>query len=73
MFDDDRSASRLGQLCAMRVERTLDTVLIRLQREFDLGCVERFNDELDGALAHSTQELVFVSPLHSLGRSRPTD
>lgn len=58
MFDDDRSASRLGQLCAMHVERSLGTVLIRLRGEFDLGCVERFANELDGALAPSAEKLV---------------
>jgi hypothetical protein len=50
MFEDDRSARRLGQLCSMRVERALDAVLIRLQGEFDLGCVERFQEE---STAHS--------------------
>ncbi len=58
MLQDDRAATRIGQLCSMRIERTLDTVLVRLQGDFDLACVEQFGDELDGALEYDTKMLV---------------
>ena len=58
MFDHDRAARRLGQLCSMRVERQLATVQIRLRGEFDMSCAERFEDELDGALEPDTRALI---------------
>ena len=39
---DDREPRRLAQLCSVRVERDLDTVLIHLNGEFDAGCERRF-------------------------------
>ena len=58
MFDDDRAARRLGQLCSMRIERTHGTVRIRLHGEFDTACVERFEDELESAIEDETETLV---------------
>lgn len=58
MLEDDWSSTRLGQLCSMRVERTLETVLIRLHGEFDLGCVERFREEFVGVVEPETKVLV---------------
>src|SRR5262249_34855132 len=58
------SASRLGQLCSMRVERSHNTVTVRLQGEFDLGCVERFEEGLDSALGRWTDGLIV--DLHGL-------
>jgi anti-sigma B factor antagonist len=58
LLDDDRAARRLGQLCSMRIERTLGTVLIRMQGEFDMACGERFQDELEGALEDETEVLI---------------
>lgn len=55
---DDRAAKRLAQLCSMRVEQQLDTVLIRLHGEFDLTCEEPFREELAGALDANTTTLV---------------
>jgi anti-anti-sigma factor len=42
----------------MRVERTLGTVLVRLHGEFDVACVERFEEELEGALDDEAQTLI---------------
>jgi anti-anti-sigma factor len=55
---DDRVVKRLAQLCSMRVEQRLDTVLIRLHGEFDLTCEEPFLDELAPALDEHTTALV---------------
>jgi anti-sigma B factor antagonist len=41
----------------MRIGRSNGTVTIRLQGEFDMACVERFEDELDGALDAETEVL----------------
>jgi anti-anti-sigma factor len=41
----------------MRIERSNGAVAIRLQGEFDMACVERFQDELDGALDGETEAL----------------
>ena len=57
MLEHDQAPRRLGQLCSMRIERTLGAVLIRLHGEFDLSCVERFEDELGGVLERETQAL----------------
>jgi anti-sigma B factor antagonist len=58
VLDHDRAASRLGQLCSMRVARTPGTVLIQLHGEFDCACVERFEQELTGALDGEAEMLV---------------
>ena len=42
----------------MRIEQSDGTVVIRLHGEFDRACVERFEDELDGALDGETEALV---------------
>jgi anti-sigma B factor antagonist/stage II sporulation protein AA (anti-sigma F factor antagonist) len=55
---DDRTAKRLAQLCSMRVEQQLNTVLIRLHGEFDLSCEEPFREELARALDEDTTSLV---------------
>jgi anti-anti-sigma factor len=55
---DDRAAKRLAQLCSLRVERQLDTVLVRLHGEFDVTCEEPFCGELARALDHDTTTLV---------------
>jgi anti-anti-sigma factor len=55
---DGRAPKRLAQLCSMRVERQLDTVLIHLHGEFDLTCEEPFSDELARALEEKTTSLV---------------
>jgi anti-anti-sigma factor len=55
---DDRAAKRLAQMCSMRVEQQLDTVLIRLDGEFDLTCEEPFRDELARSLEEETATLV---------------
>jgi anti-sigma B factor antagonist len=55
---DDRAAKRLAQLCSMRVELELDTVMIRLHGEFDLTCEEPFRDELVRALDEDSTTLV---------------
>jgi anti-anti-sigma factor len=55
---DGRAVKRLAQLCSMRVERQLDTVLIRLDGEFDLTCEEPFRDELARAPDEDTTNLV---------------
>jgi anti-anti-sigma factor len=55
---DDREAKRLAQLCSMRVEQQLDTMLIRLHGEFDLTCEEPFCEELAGVLDANTTTLV---------------
>ena len=57
-MEQDRAARRLGQLCSMRIERRLGTMLVRLHGEFDVSCVERFEDELDGALERETEVLI---------------
>jgi anti-sigma B factor antagonist len=57
LSENDRGPRRLGQLCSMRIERGDGTVVIRLQGEFDMACVERFEDELDGALNDETEAL----------------
>ena len=58
MLDHDRAPQRLGQLCSMRVERTLGTVQIRLNGEFDVSCVERFEDQLASAVEPETAVLI---------------
>ncbi len=58
MLDDDRVATRLGQLCTMRFERTLGAVVVRLQGEFDLGCVGRFREQLEGVLDDEVKTLI---------------
>jgi anti-sigma B factor antagonist len=55
---DDRAATRLAQLCSMRVEQQLDAVLIRLHGEFDLTCEEPFREELARSLGEGTTTLV---------------
>jgi anti-anti-sigma factor len=55
---DGRVAKRLAQLCSMRVEQQLDTVLIRLHGEFDLTCEEPFCDELARSLDEDTRTVV---------------
>jgi anti-sigma B factor antagonist len=55
---DGREAKRLAQLCSMRVEQRIDTVLIRLQGEFDLTCEVPFRDELTFTLDADTTTLV---------------
>jgi anti-sigma B factor antagonist len=55
---DERETKRLAQLCSARVERDLDTVLIRLHGEFDLACERPFLEELEGALDGQTRALV---------------
>jgi anti-anti-sigma factor len=42
----------------MRIERSNGSVAIRLQGEFDMACVERFEDELDDTLDGETEALV---------------
>jgi anti-sigma B factor antagonist len=55
---DDRADKRLAQLCSMRVEQQLDTVLIALHGEFDVTCEEPFCRELASALEEETTALV---------------
>jgi anti-sigma B factor antagonist len=55
---DGRGAKRLAQLCSMRVEQQLGTVLIRLHGEFDLTCEEPFREELTWSLDENTTTLV---------------
>src|SRR4051794_13099834 len=55
---DGRAPKRLAQLCSMRVERQLDTVLIHLHGEFDLTCEEPFSDELVRAREEKTTSIV---------------
>jgi anti-anti-sigma factor len=55
---DDRAAKRLAQLCSMRVEQQLDTVLIELHGEFDLTCEKPFCEEVAHALEGQTTALV---------------
>ena len=55
---DDRAAKRLAQLCSMRVEQQLDTVLVGLHGEFDLTCEEPFCEELAYALEGQAAALV---------------
>jgi anti-sigma B factor antagonist len=55
---DDRAAKRLAQLCSMRVEQQLDTVLVGLHGEFDLTCEQPFCEELACALEEETTTLV---------------
>jgi anti-anti-sigma factor len=55
---DGRRAKRLAQLCSMRVEQRLDTVLIRLQGEFDLTCEVPFREELTFTLEADTKTVV---------------
>jgi anti-sigma B factor antagonist len=55
---DDQRAIRLAELCSMRVERRLGTVVIWLTGEFDDSCEERFHEELGGALDNETEMLV---------------
>src|SRR5437879_12470259 len=67
----DRAAKRLAQLCSMRVEQQLDTVLIRLHGEFDLTCEEPFREELAHALEEETTTLLLdlcaLSFIYSVG------
>ena len=58
MLDDDRGASRLGQLCLMHVERTRSAVTIQLQGEYDCSCIEKFEQEVTSALADAAETLV---------------
>jgi anti-sigma B factor antagonist len=53
-----RAPKRLAQLCSMRVEQQLDTVLIRLRGEFDLTCEESFREELTQSLDEGTTTLM---------------
>lgn len=55
---DDRAARRLSQLCSLRVERDLHTVLMHLRGEFDLACERAFLEELRSALDEQTKTLV---------------
>ncbi len=58
MLEDDRAPARLAQLCSMRVERAAGLVLMRLQGEFDLACVEPFEAELTAAIEGEAGTLV---------------
>ena len=58
MLDDDRAATRLGQFCSMRLERSLEEVLIRLQGEFDLSCVKSFQEQVAGAVEGVSEMLI---------------
>jgi anti-anti-sigma factor len=55
---DGREPMRLAQLCSMRVEQQQDTVLIRLQGEFDLTCEVPFSEALTFTLETDTTTLV---------------
>jgi anti-sigma B factor antagonist len=46
----DDTPIHLARYCSFRAERHRDTAIIRLAGEFDLGCEERFQAELDSAL-----------------------
>ena len=55
---DDRAPKRLAQLCSMRIEQQLDTVLIQLHGEFDLTCEEPFRDQVARSLDEDTTTVV---------------
>jgi anti-sigma B factor antagonist len=55
---DDRAAKRLAQLCSMRVEQRLDSVLVVLHGEFDMTCEEPFCEELANTMEEETTALV---------------
>ena len=47
----DETPTQLARYCSIRAERRRDTAIIRLAGEFDLGCKEQFQAELESALA----------------------
>ncbi len=48
----------MSSICSVRLERHLDTTIIRLYGEFDLSSEERFREELDALLDNETATLV---------------
>jgi anti-sigma B factor antagonist len=46
----DHPPVALARYCSLRMERSLDTVTIWLTGEFDLGCKNRFHEELGSVL-----------------------
>ena len=50
--------TRLGTRCRMQSERRLDTTMVRLSGEFDLGCENAFFEELGRALDSHASTLI---------------
>jgi anti-anti-sigma factor len=50
--------TRLANYCSMRSERQFHTTIVSISGEFDLGCQERFQDELRHILEDETESLV---------------
>ena len=58
------SAFPLAKYCSMRSERHLGTTIVRLAGEFDLNCVEPFEEELRRLVDHETY--IFILDLRGL-------